>query len=378
MLMLAGTRAEAAVLEPVARAMTEAGRLEAVPVAGGVDPMQVDEALVSLGSTGHLVSLLRGPLAGPVEVASALAVRTDELLAEQRPAAVVLTGGGLMAVIGAQVAFRRNITVVYLEPGPNSREQNCPFPSGANRRVIGQLTSLFLLASDKRAPWVCDGPAAVTVGDTLADLPLASVELLPLASRAAEGHRVALLDLRSRATAELVTEALDASAELELVFFNSQAATQLPAHPRLTVLPPDPPLDDLLALVRMATVGATDRSADSCGYSEAVDLGLPAMGERGRLVTLLTAGGAGTLRPPDAQAPRRAEHALAWLVGLEGRQLPTPPLASVLSGAPATVDPAMLPATQPLPLISALPPHLGSAPIRRPNVHHRLHPRGTD
>jgi UDP-N-acetylglucosamine 2-epimerase (non-hydrolysing) len=378
MVMLAGTRAEAAALAPVARVMSEVGRLAAVPVAAGIDPMEVDEALVSLGSTEHLVSLLPGRPAGPVEAASALAVRTDALLAEQRPAAVVLTGGGLMAVVGAQMAFRRKITVVYLEAGPHSREQNCPFPAGANRRVVGQLTSLFLLASDQRAPWVCDGPDVITVGDTLAELPLASVDLLPLAGRAAEGHRVALLDLRSRATAQQVVEGLDTCPDLEVVFFNSPAATGLPPHPRLTVLPPDPPLDDLLALVRIAAVGATDRGADQCGYSEAVDLGLPAVEDRSELVSLLTAEEAPPLRPADPEAARRVEHALAWMVGLESRQLPGPVLASVLSGAPTGAEPVLLPATQPLPLVSALPPQRGSAPSRLPNTHRRTHPHATD
>jgi UDP-N-acetylglucosamine 2-epimerase (non-hydrolysing) len=376
--MLAGTRAEAAALAPVARAMNEVGRLEAVPVAAGVDPMEVDEALVALGSTAHLVSLVRGCITGPVEAAAALAVRTDELLADQQPSAVVLTGGGMMAVVGAQVAFRRNITVVYLEPGPNSRDQNCPLPSGANRRVVGQLTSLFLLASERRAPWVSDGPAAITVGDTLADVALESAELSPLAGRVADGHRLALLDLRSRATTEQVAELLDGDPDLEVVFFHSPSALQLPVHPRLTVLPPDPPLTDLLALVRMASVGATDRGADYCGYSEAVDLGLPPMGERGRLVTQLADRARDTLRTPDSQAARRAEHALAWMVGLEERQVPTPPLAGVLSGAPDGPEAALLSATQPLPLVSALPPRRGVAPSRRSNLHHRLHPHTTD
>ena len=50
----------------------------------------------------------------------------------------------MTAAIAAQVAFWRQIPVVHLQAGVASDDLLCPFPQEANRRIIGQLASLFL------------------------------------------------------------------------------------------------------------------------------------------------------------------------------------------------------------------------------------------
>ena len=80
----------------------------------------------------------------PAAIGAMLMTRLDELLVDLDPSAVMVYGGGMTAAIAAQVAFWRQIPVVHLQAGVASDDLLCPFPQEANRRVIGQLASLFL------------------------------------------------------------------------------------------------------------------------------------------------------------------------------------------------------------------------------------------
>jgi UDP-N-acetylglucosamine 2-epimerase (non-hydrolysing) len=346
-LLLAGTRPEAARLAPVAAAMAARGRIRPVLVAAGSDPFRVDDALESFGTPADVLLLLGEPPRRKVGLAAGLAVRFDELMADREPSAVVVTGGGIAAVVGTQVAFWNRIPVVYLEPGPEAPEQPCPFPDGGNRRVIGQLTSLFLRVSDAGAP---GGADAITVGDTMATAPLADPCLAELAERAAAGlNRVAVLDARTASVVAAADGLLAAHPDLHIVFLGDPGSA---ARDRVTVLA-DAELPDVLGLLRIATVGATDRPS---AYREASDFGLPSvLVGRGRadepaagvvparadavlaaLNALLDGHPGGIVRAIDHEAAYRVEHALAWMFGLA----PSPAATGVGSPAAAAGGPS--------------------------------------
>ena len=145
-LLIAGSRPEVARLAPVATAFADADRIRALTVATGPDPMAVHEAFEALGVPADVTQLLQEPLepATRPRIGAMLMTRLDGLLVDLDPSAVMVYGGGMTAAIAAQVAFWRQIPVVHLQAGVASDDLLCPFPQEANRRIIGQLASLFL------------------------------------------------------------------------------------------------------------------------------------------------------------------------------------------------------------------------------------------
>ena len=133
--------------------------------------MSVHEAFEALGVPADVTQLLREPPSPhPAAIAAVLMTRLDELLVDLDPSAVMVYGGGMTAGVAAQVAFWRQIPVVHLQAGVASDDLLCPFPQEANRRVIGQLASLFLTTGGA-ASGSPIGPNAIPVGDTMAANP---------------------------------------------------------------------------------------------------------------------------------------------------------------------------------------------------------------
>jgi len=83
-----------------------------VLVATGPDPMAVDEVLDDLGALAGRVLLIERPAPGPAAEAAALLPRMDALLADDRPAAVLVRGGSPTALAATQVAVWRDVPVV--------------------------------------------------------------------------------------------------------------------------------------------------------------------------------------------------------------------------------------------------------------------------
>lgn len=86
--------------------------LRPVLVATGPDPMGVDEALDELGALAGRVLLVDRPGAGPVAELAALLPRLDALVADDRPATVLVRGGSPTALAATQVAVWRDVPVV--------------------------------------------------------------------------------------------------------------------------------------------------------------------------------------------------------------------------------------------------------------------------
>jgi UDP-N-acetylglucosamine 2-epimerase (non-hydrolysing) len=341
-LLIAGSRAEAARMAPVADAMARAGRIEPFPVATGLEPMLVHDALESLGAPPAVTLLLGERPHSLVAAAAALAVRLDELMVDRDPSAVLLSGGGITAVIGAQVAFWRQIPVVYLEPGGDGALTR-PFPENGNRRVISQLTSLFLRARGRPRGEFPGGPTAILVGDTLdaarTGPGLSDPTLADLVERARAGSvRIAMLDAAAGTVVEATAGLLAAHPDLEVVFVGLPIDADLVGHDRVRVLARSS-LPELVALLAVSTVGATDQPSIA---REAREFGLPTalveQAERPHLTPgavpadpaavlvaatqLLASHPHGRVRSADRGAASRVEHALAWMFGLETDPLP--------------------------------------------------------
>lgn len=83
-----------------------------VLVATGPDPMAVDEALDDLGALAGRVLLVETPASGPAAELTALLPRLDALVADDRPAAVLVRGGSPTALAATQAAVWRGVPVV--------------------------------------------------------------------------------------------------------------------------------------------------------------------------------------------------------------------------------------------------------------------------
>jgi UDP-N-acetylglucosamine 2-epimerase (non-hydrolysing) len=340
-LLIAGSRPEVARLAPVATAFADADRIRALTVATGPDPMSVHEAFEALGVPAEVTILLREPPAPqPAAIGAILMTRLDELLVDLDPSAVMVYGGGMTAAMAAQVAFWRQIPVVHLQTGMATDDLLCPFPQEANRRIIGQLASLFLTTggSGLGSPM---GPNAISVGDTMAANPQpADLRFARLVRRVrAGGPRLVLVGLDrvdSLGVLAGLPDLLEREQDTEIVVFGELAshgaAYPLLRHERATVVR-SMPLAELVQLIAASAVLVSD---DPELVADAPGLGTPAVlvdgphiaqpGDSIRSIlspavmatvrqVLATAGVTPTSRS-DGLAAARVEQAVAWMFGL--------------------------------------------------------------
>ncbi|HEY4417974.1 MAG TPA: UDP-N-acetylglucosamine 2-epimerase [Pseudonocardia sp.] len=359
-LLIAGSRPEVARLAPVATAFADTDRIRALTIATGPDPMAVHEAFESLGVPADVTQLLREPPGPqPAAIASLLMTRLDELLVDLDPSAVMVYGGGMTAVVAAQVAFWRQIPVVHLQTGVAGDDLLCPFPQEANRRVIGQLASLFLTTTGDATLGSPVGPNAISVGDTLAANPRpADLRFARLLRRvSAGGPQVVLVGLDrpdSLGVLASLPDLLDREPDIEIVVYGELAshgaAYPLLSHPRAIVVR-NLPLAELVWLIAASAVLVSDDPelvADAPGLgTPAVLVDGPHIPEPGDSIrSILSPKVMATVRqvlaapkmpppPSDGFEAARVEQAVAWMFGLCSSPILTSPFSSSLDD-PAT------------------------------------------
>lgn len=348
-LLVAGSLPEVARLAPVSTAFAEADRIHAITVATGPAPMSVHEAFEALGVPADVTVLLREPPAPqPAAIAATLMTRLDEVLVDLDPSAVMVYGGGMTAAVAAQVAFWRQIPVVHLQSGVATDDLLCPFPQEANRRIIGQLASLFLVAAQSEAGSTV-GPNAIAVGETMTANPQpADLWFARLVRRVwAGGPRLVLVGLDrldSLGVLAGLPDLLEREPDIEIVAFGELAshgaAYPLLEHERARVVR-SLPLAELVQLVAASAVLVSD---DPELVADAPGLGTPAVlvdgphipqpGDSIRSILspavmttvrqVLATAGITPVTPSDGLAAARVEQAVAWMFGL----CPSPLLGS--------------------------------------------------
>jgi len=348
-LRIAGSRPEVARLAPVATAFVDADRIQALTVATGPDPMSVHEAFEALGVPADITQLLRErPDPNPAAIGALLMTRLDELLVDLDPSAILVYGGGMTAAMAAQVAFWRQIPVVHLQAGVASDDLLCPFPQEANRRIIGQLASLFLTTGGT-AMGSPIGPNAIPVGDTMAANPQpADLRFARLLRRVRNGlPRLVLVGLDrpdSLGVLAGLPDLLEREPDIELVVHGELAvhgaAYPLLEHPRATVVR-NLPLGQLVGLIAASAVLVSDDPelvADAPGLGTPAVLvdgtGVPHPGDSIHSIVspdvmttvrqFLAARQAPPPVPSDGLEAMRVEQAVAWMFGL----CPSPLLSS--------------------------------------------------
>ena len=133
-LVIVASAEDAAALAPLAVLDPE---IHPVLVATGPDPMLVDEALDDLGALAGRILLTGGPCDSPVAETAELLPRLDALVADDRPAAVLVRGGSATAMAAAQVAVWRGVPVVAAEVSGESGS----VMTSANRAAIAEYVA---------------------------------------------------------------------------------------------------------------------------------------------------------------------------------------------------------------------------------------------
>ncbi|MFI6760114.1 UDP-N-acetylglucosamine 2-epimerase [Micromonospora sp. NPDC050417] len=132
-MVLIGTRPEGVKTAPLVRQLRLDTRFTATVVDTGQHPGRVGEALAPFGLTAEVTLEPVRHTGSLAELAAALVTATDAVLAEHRPAAVVVQGGTLTALVGGVVAFWHHLPVVHLEAGLRTHDLDRPFPEEGGR-----------------------------------------------------------------------------------------------------------------------------------------------------------------------------------------------------------------------------------------------------
>jgi len=203
--LVAGTRAQAVKLAPVAAQMRHVGRLRPVLVATGQSPDAVRQALAAFGDRPDVELKLDRGDGGQPDLLADLVRSLDRYLARHVPAAVLVQGDTTSTLAGAMAAFWRQVPVVHLEAGLRSGDLAAPFPEEGNRRMVAQLSRLHLAPTSSAARNLLDeGVPADTIlitGNTVVDAALQAAQgraamgepALESAVAAAEAGRARLL-----------------------------------------------------------------------------------------------------------------------------------------------------------------------------------------
>jgi UDP-N-acetylglucosamine 2-epimerase (non-hydrolysing) len=137
--VIVGTRPEAVKMAPVHRALV-AAKLEPVLISTGQHLDLLRSALVPLELAPAYELALMMPNQTPNGIASRILERMPPLLAEIKPAAVLVQGDTTTAFATALAAYHLGIPVGHVEAGLRTYDDLNPFPEEANRQLIAHLT----------------------------------------------------------------------------------------------------------------------------------------------------------------------------------------------------------------------------------------------
>lgn len=133
------------------RAIQHDDRLSSYLLSTGQHADLVDQALAPFGLTAD-ATLPIDRTAGTLNELAALTLPLlDRQLAALDPAAVMVQGDTLSAMLGAKAAFWRHLPIAHREAGLRYGDLVAPFPEEANRKSIDHLSTLHLAPTETAA-----------------------------------------------------------------------------------------------------------------------------------------------------------------------------------------------------------------------------------
>lgn len=172
-MVVLGTRPEGIKLAPLVLAIGRSPHLAAVTVVTGQHREMLDPVLDLFAITPDVDLDIMAAGQSLAEISVRTLQGLSPVVAAHRPDALVVQGDTTAALMGALAAFYARVPVVHLEAGLRSGNVAEPFPEELNRRMISQLASLHLAATeDARLNLLLEGTEASSisvVGNTVID-----------------------------------------------------------------------------------------------------------------------------------------------------------------------------------------------------------------
>lgn len=139
-----GTRPEAIKVAPVVKALEADQRFESVVVSTGQHKEMLEQVNAMFKITPDYDLHLMKPGQQLNELVSRALIGLDDIMKKEKPDVVISQGDTSTAMAAAIAGFHCGAKIVHLEAGLRTGNILSPFPEEANRRIIGQVTSLHL------------------------------------------------------------------------------------------------------------------------------------------------------------------------------------------------------------------------------------------
>ncbi|WP_354697758.1 UDP-N-acetylglucosamine 2-epimerase [Paraconexibacter sp. AEG42_29] len=198
-----GTRPEAIKLGPVIAALRADPGLDVCAVSTGQHREMLDQVVDVLGIQIDVELGLMQPSQAPEAFTARALVALGEVVADRRPAAVLVQGDTATTLSGALAAFYQQVPIGHVEAGLRTGDLARPFPEEGTRSMIGRIARWHFCATDgNRANLLREGihdDAIEVTGSTVIDA------LLATAARPLPAGGEQLLPPKQAATRILVT-----------------------------------------------------------------------------------------------------------------------------------------------------------------------------
>lgn len=280
-LVVLGTRPEAIKLAPVLAALRASATLAPRLCVSGQHREMLDQMLAVFGLVADHDLAVMQPAQDPSDVTARVLLGLRDVLAAERPAAVLVQGDTTTAMAGALAAFYAGVAVGHVEAGLRTGRLDQPFPEEMNRRVVSQLAAWHYAptarAADNLRREGVDPQRILVTGNTVVDAvrmiaaqspPLpAAIDPAALAGRRlvlVTGHRRESFGAGLAALCEALRTIADRHADALIVYpvhlnpaVDRPVRAALAGQPRIVLTAP---LDYLgfVALLRRAHLVITD------------------------------------------------------------------------------------------------------------------------
>ena len=201
-----GTRPEAVKMAPVVAALRESGDFRPLVVVSGQHRELLDQVLSVFDITPEHDLDIMQPEQSLADIVTRALAGLSTVLAERRPALVLVQGDAHTCFVGALAAYYHQIPIGHVEAGLRTDDKYQPFPEEMNRRLTSVLADLhFAPTVAARRNLLREGvaPARILVtGNTVIDALQAVVRRVPAHLPAAvpplDGRRMLLVTTHRR------------------------------------------------------------------------------------------------------------------------------------------------------------------------------------
>lgn len=172
-LVVYGTRPEAIKMAPVVAQLQRSATLEPIVVVTGQHRAMLDQVNALFGIRPRYDLDVLEPRQRLEDVTSRVLCGVSRILADEKPAAVLVQGDTTTCFAAALAAFYGRVPLVHLEAGLRTGDPTNPFPEEINRRLTSHLASLHLAptptsCANLLAEGISRGSVVVT-GNTVID-----------------------------------------------------------------------------------------------------------------------------------------------------------------------------------------------------------------